>query len=56
MRFYNEKIPVYCKLKHENLCLFVFQDDECVRPGDASDLTFLEKLEEKMGNHPHFVT
>lgn len=40
----------------ENLCLFAFQDDECVRPGDASDLTFLEKLEEKMGNHPHFVT
>lgn len=32
------------------------QDEECLRPGDATDLTFLERLEEKMGNHPHFVT
>lgn len=32
------------------------QDEECLRPGEASDLTFLEKLEDKMGNHPHFVT
>uniref|UniRef100_A0A8B9GVK7 Myosin IHa n=1 Tax=Astyanax mexicanus TaxID=7994 RepID=A0A8B9GVK7_ASTMX len=40
-----------------SLCVCVcVQDEECVRPGDATDLTFLEKLEEKMGNHPHFVT
>lgn len=32
------------------------QDEECLRPGDATDLTFLERLEEQMGNHPHFVT
>lgn len=32
------------------------QDEECLRPGDATDLTFLERLEEKMGNHPHFVS
>ncbi|TKS78758.1 Unconventional myosin-Ih [Collichthys lucidus] len=32
------------------------KDEECLRPGDATDLTFLERLEEKMGNHPHFVT
>uniref|UniRef100_A0A671YBY2 Myosin IH n=1 Tax=Sparus aurata TaxID=8175 RepID=A0A671YBY2_SPAAU len=31
-------------------------DEECLRPGDATDLTFLERLEDKMGNHPHFVT
>uniref|UniRef100_A0A9J8ASP4 Myosin IH n=1 Tax=Cyprinus carpio carpio TaxID=630221 RepID=A0A9J8ASP4_CYPCA len=31
-------------------------NEECMRPGDATDLTFLEKLEEKMGNHPHFLT
>ena len=34
----------------------VNQDEECLRPGEATDLTFLEKLEEKMGGHPHFVT
>uniref|UniRef100_A0A3Q2GJI7 Myosin Ic, paralog b n=1 Tax=Cyprinodon variegatus TaxID=28743 RepID=A0A3Q2GJI7_CYPVA len=31
-------------------------DEECLRPGDASDFTFLEKLENTMGGHPHFVT
>ncbi|XP_049917844.1 unconventional myosin-Ic-like [Epinephelus moara] len=31
-------------------------DEECLRPGDASDLTFLEKLEDTVGGHPHFVT
>lgn len=34
----------------------MLQDEECLRPGDATDLTFLERLEDKMGNHPHFVT
>lgn len=32
------------------------QDEECLRPGEATDLTFLEKIEEKIGGHPHFVT
>lgn len=32
------------------------QDEECLRPGDATDLTFLERLEEKIGSHPHFVS
>uniref|UniRef100_A0A3Q3A278 Unconventional myosin-Ih-like n=1 Tax=Kryptolebias marmoratus TaxID=37003 RepID=A0A3Q3A278_KRYMA len=31
-------------------------DEECLRPGEATDLTFLEKIEEKIGGHPHFVT
>lgn len=40
--------------KHAQMKLL--QDEECLRPGDATDLTFLERLEEKMGNHPHFVS
>uniref|UniRef100_A0A671Y6F3 Myosin IH n=1 Tax=Sparus aurata TaxID=8175 RepID=A0A671Y6F3_SPAAU len=36
--------------------MMILQDEECLRPGDATDLTFLERLEDKMGNHPHFVT
>lgn len=32
------------------------QDEECLRPGEATDLTFLEKMEETIGGHPHFVT
>uniref|UniRef100_A0A8C4JHK7 Myosin IH n=1 Tax=Dromaius novaehollandiae TaxID=8790 RepID=A0A8C4JHK7_DRONO len=31
-------------------------DEECLRPGEATDLSFLEKLEEKVGDHAHFVT
>ncbi|CAB1319438.1 unnamed protein product, partial [Coregonus sp. 'balchen'] len=31
-------------------------DEECLRPGEATDFTFLERLEEKMGSHPHFIT
>ncbi|XP_041084118.1 unconventional myosin-Ih-like isoform X1 [Polyodon spathula] len=31
-------------------------DEECLRLGGATDLTFLQKLEETVGNHPHFVT
>ncbi|KAJ7416152.1 Unconventional myosin-Ih [Willisornis vidua] len=34
----------------------LFQDEECLRPGEATDLSFLEKLEEKVGDHAHFVT
>lgn len=35
---------------------FYIQDEECLLPGEATDLTFLEKMEEKIGGHPHFVT
>ncbi|XP_037536368.1 unconventional myosin-Ih [Nematolebias whitei] len=53
--FFNNKI--ICDLveeKHRGIISVL--DEECLRPGDATDLTFLERLEEKMGNHPHFVT
>uniref|UniRef100_G1SGV3 Myosin IH n=1 Tax=Oryctolagus cuniculus TaxID=9986 RepID=G1SGV3_RABIT len=32
------------------------EDEECIRPGHATDLSFLEKLEEKVGKHAHFQT
>uniref|UniRef100_A0A3B3QQ36 Unconventional myosin-Ih-like n=1 Tax=Paramormyrops kingsleyae TaxID=1676925 RepID=A0A3B3QQ36_9TELE len=53
--FFNNKI--ICDLveeKHHGIISVL--DEECLRPGEASDLTFLTKLEEKMGSHPHFVT
>ncbi|XP_064209608.1 unconventional myosin-Ih [Anguilla rostrata] len=55
VQFFNNKI--ICDLveeKHRGIISVL--DEECLRPGEATDLTFLEKLEEKMGNHPHFVT
>ncbi|PZC85823.1 hypothetical protein B5X24_HaOG215185 [Helicoverpa armigera] len=29
-------------------------DDECLRPGDATDLSFLEKLTQNLEPHPHY--
>ncbi|XP_023576706.1 unconventional myosin-Ih [Octodon degus] len=41
----------------KNGYLFVLlKDEECIRPGPATDLSFLEKLEEKVGKHAHFQT
>lgn len=34
----------------------VVQDEECLRPGETCDVSFLEKLEDTLGGHPHFVT
>ncbi|XP_054905098.1 unconventional myosin-Ih [Poeciliopsis prolifica] len=55
VQFFNNKI--ICDLveeKHRGIISIL--DEECLRPGDATDLTFLERLEQKMSNHPHFVT
>ncbi|CAL9708332.1 unnamed protein product [Knipowitschia caucasica] len=55
VQFFNNRI--ICDLveeKHRGIIAIL--DEECLRPGDATDLTFLERLEDKMANHPHFVT
>ncbi|XP_059920754.1 unconventional myosin-Ih [Gadus macrocephalus] len=55
VQFFNNKI--ICDLVEErHRGIISILDEECLRPGDATDLTFLERLEEKMGDHPHFVT
>ncbi|KAG9487068.1 unconventional myosin-Ih [Eleutherodactylus coqui] len=48
---------VICDLieeKHKGIISIM--DEECLRPGEATDLSFLAKLEEKVGDHPHFLT
>ena len=35
--------------------IFGHQDEECLRPGDVSDMTFLDKMEKTIGEHAHFV-
>ncbi|XP_013859201.1 unconventional myosin-Ih [Austrofundulus limnaeus] len=53
--YFNNKI--ICDLVEEKFRgLISLLDEECLRPGEATDLTFLEKIEEKIGGHPHFVT
>ncbi|XP_066466085.1 unconventional myosin-Ih [Tiliqua scincoides] len=53
--YFNNKI--ICDLveeKHKGIISIL--DEECLRPGEATDLSFLEKLEEKVGHHAHIMT
>ncbi|XP_051906936.1 unconventional myosin-Ih [Hippocampus zosterae] len=53
--YFNNKI--ICDLveeKHRGIISLL--DEECLRPGEATDFTLLEKMEEIIGGHPHFVT
>ncbi|XP_061624177.1 unconventional myosin-Ih isoform X3 [Phyllopteryx taeniolatus] len=55
VHFFNNKI--ICDLVEErHRGIISILDEECLRPGEATDLTFLERLEEQMGTHPHFVS
>ncbi|XP_028662540.1 unconventional myosin-Ic isoform X2 [Erpetoichthys calabaricus] len=55
VQYFNNKI--ICDLVEEKFKgIISILDEECLRPGDASDLTFLEKLENTLGGHAHFVT
>uniref|UniRef100_A0A672JAS9 Myosin Ic, paralog b n=1 Tax=Salarias fasciatus TaxID=181472 RepID=A0A672JAS9_SALFA len=55
VQYFNNKI--ICDLVEEKFKgIISILDEECLRPGDASDFTFLEKLESTVGGHPHFVT
>ncbi|PWA26693.1 hypothetical protein CCH79_00000882, partial [Gambusia affinis] len=61
INYCNEKlqqlfIQLTLKSEQEEYELEGIEDEECLRPGEATDLTFLEKMEEKIGGHPHFVT
>ncbi|XP_024113501.1 unconventional myosin-Ic isoform X2 [Oryzias melastigma] len=53
--YFNNKI--ICELVEEKFRgIISLLDEECLRPGEATDLTFLEKMEEEIGGHPHFMT
>jgi len=47
---------VICNLieeKHKGIIALL--DEECLRPGDPTDLTFLTKINKHLGAHPHFI-
>ncbi|XDA85454.1 hypothetical protein R6Z07F_015230 [Ovis aries] len=55
IQYFNNKI--ICDLVEErHKGIISILDEECVRPGPATDLSFLERLEEKVGRHAHFET
>jgi myosin-1 len=47
---------VICNLIEEkHLGIIALLDEECLRPGDATDLTFLDKMNERLADHPHYI-
>lgn len=55
VEFFDNKI--ICDLieaRHQGIIALL--DEECLRPGEASDLTFLDKMEKTIGEHAHFVS
>ncbi len=52
--FDNKIICDLVEEKHKGIMSIL--DEECVRPGDATDDTFLEKLVTSIGEHKHFIT
>lgn len=52
--YFNNK--VICDLIEEkHLGIIALMDEECLRPGDATDLTLLEKMNERLASHPHYI-
>jgi len=55
VEYFNNK--VICDLIEErHRGIIDILDEECLRPGDATDSTFVEKLEATVGKHKHFMT
>uniref|UniRef100_A0AAQ6A1C0 Myosin motor domain-containing protein n=1 Tax=Amphiprion ocellaris TaxID=80972 RepID=A0AAQ6A1C0_AMPOC len=55
VQYFDNKI--ICDLieeKHKGIISIL--DEECLRPGETCDVSFLEKLEDTVGSHPHFIT
>ncbi|KAM6983875.1 unconventional myosin-Ic-like isoform 1-T2 [Tautogolabrus adspersus] len=55
VQYFDNKI--ICDLieeKHKGIISIL--NEECLRPGETCDVSFLEKLEDTLGGHPHFVT
>ncbi|XP_067010798.1 unconventional myosin IC isoform X2 [Anabrus simplex] len=54
VEYFNNK--VICDLieeKHKGIISYM--DEECLRPGDPTDMSFLAKLNENLFGHPHYI-
>lgn len=53
--YFNNK--VICDLIEEtHKGIIAFMDEECLRPGEPTDMSFLEKLNKNLHNHPHYIS
>lgn len=52
--YFNNK--VICDLIEEKYVgIIALMDEECLRPGDTNDLTFLDKMNDRLASHPHYI-
>lgn len=51
--FDNQIICSLIEEKHRGI--IAIMDEECLRPGDRTDRTFLAKMNERLGGHAHYV-
>ncbi|XP_037024276.1 unconventional myosin IC isoform X1 [Bradysia coprophila] len=54
VKYFDNK--VICNLieeKHKGIISIM--DEECLRPGETTDMTFLNKMNDRLGDHPHYV-
>ncbi|KAL2722195.1 unconventional myosin IC [Vespula maculifrons] len=55
IQYFNNK--VICDLIEEtHKGIIAFLDEECLRPGDPTDISFLEKLNKHLHSHPHYIS
>ncbi|XP_020296336.1 myosin-IB isoform X2 [Pseudomyrmex gracilis] len=55
IEYFNNKI--ICDLIEEKYKgIISYMDEECLRPGDPTDMSFLEKLNVNLNNHPHYIS
>ena len=52
--FDNKVICDMVEMKHKGIISIM--DEECIRPGDATDATFLRRLNESLKSHKHVVS
>ncbi|XP_043474032.1 unconventional myosin IC isoform X3 [Leptopilina heterotoma] len=55
IHYFNNK--VICDLIEEKYKgIISLMDEECLRPGDPTDMSFLEKLNSNLNSHPHYIS
>uniref|UniRef100_A0A3Q3WT62 Myosin Ic, paralog b n=1 Tax=Mola mola TaxID=94237 RepID=A0A3Q3WT62_MOLML len=55
VKYFDNKI-VCDMIEEKHKGVISILDEECLRPGETCDVSFLEKLEDALGGHPNFVT
>ncbi|EGD72824.1 MYO1C protein [Salpingoeca rosetta] len=55
IEYFNNKIICdMVEMKHKGIIAIL--NEECIRPGNVSDDTFLERLNQSLGRHPHYLS